>query len=325
MKEKLPSEGDIRQDGLSYCEKFERLPFPTGAFNPPQKDEYVKRLCNKKCMECPFFGWPMPGPAGRDGKDGRDGVDGQQGRDGINGTDGITPIIGDNGNWWIDIIDTGIPARGPEGQAGAAGPQGIQGATGDTGPQGQQGVQGVTGDTGPQGQQGVQGATGDTGPQGIQGIQGPPGTFDASLIYAWKSDTQTLSPAPTTGVRGDAVAFTNSTTHGTALSLTSPTEIGILESGIYSIRWEVNKSGYDSAFALFLHMDDGMGPNMLPGSNYGALSHDEKYSGQVITDLIEGGTITLNRIDTLYPLKILNHISDGMPTIGASITIIKVV
>lgn len=44
---------------------------------------------------------------GLDGKDGSDGEDGKDGRDGVNG---LTPFIGDNGNWWIGSIDTGVPA-----------------------------------------------------------------------------------------------------------------------------------------------------------------------------------------------------------------------
>lgn len=27
----------------------------------------------------------------------------------INGKDGITPHIGENGNWWIGDVDTGVP------------------------------------------------------------------------------------------------------------------------------------------------------------------------------------------------------------------------
>lgn len=33
----------------------------------------------------------------------------------IRGKDGITPHIGENGNWWIGEVDTGIPAIYPSG------------------------------------------------------------------------------------------------------------------------------------------------------------------------------------------------------------------
>lgn len=44
------------------------------------------------------------------GEDGRDGRPGQNGVNGTNGVDGISPHIGDNGNWWIGSIDTGVSA-----------------------------------------------------------------------------------------------------------------------------------------------------------------------------------------------------------------------
>jgi hypothetical protein len=38
------------------------------------------------------------------------GKDGANGKDGENGKDGLTPFIGENGNWWIGEIDTGVKA-----------------------------------------------------------------------------------------------------------------------------------------------------------------------------------------------------------------------
>ena len=337
------------------CDKFAKLPFPTSAFSPLQKDEYIKRMCDKKCRECPFFNWPMPCTPCRNGRDGRDG------------TDGVTPTIGENGNWWIGEIDTRVPAQGRDGASGppgaqgpqgiqgvpgadgAPGPQGIQGVPGADGTQGLQGIQGAPGADGAQGPQGIQGAPGADGAQGAQGIQGAPGadgaqgaqgiqgiqgetgpqgpqgpagTFNASSLFVWKSDQQTLAPAASAGDIGDAVEFTDSVVGGTDLSFTSPTEINILQSGYYSIRWEIYKSGYDSAFGLFFDLGDGA--TLVPGSNYGALSHDERYSGQAIAVLTEGGTLTLNCISTIYPQEIQNEISDDVLVTGASIVIIKI-
>ena len=90
----------------------------------------------------------------------------------VNGKDGSVVKIGANGNWFIDNVDTGKPARGEKGETGATGPQGPQGETGATGPQG---PQGETGATGPQGPQGETGATGPQGPQGETGATGPQG------------------------------------------------------------------------------------------------------------------------------------------------------
>jgi len=41
--------------------------------------------------------------------------------------------IGPNGNWWINGVDTNIPARGPEGPEGPQGPQGERGPPGSAG------------------------------------------------------------------------------------------------------------------------------------------------------------------------------------------------
>lgn len=43
---------------------------------------------------------------------------------GADGEDGATPEIGENGNWWIDGEDTGIPAKGQDGQDGQPGANG---------------------------------------------------------------------------------------------------------------------------------------------------------------------------------------------------------
>ena len=42
-----------------------------------------------------------------------------QGKDGQDGQDGATPVIGENGNWWIGGVDTGVPAYGKDGEDGA--------------------------------------------------------------------------------------------------------------------------------------------------------------------------------------------------------------
>lgn len=55
---------------------------------------------------------------------------GENGKDGVDGKDGATPVIGDNGNWFIDGVDTGKPSRG---EAGSPGADGSPGARGDDG------------------------------------------------------------------------------------------------------------------------------------------------------------------------------------------------
>jgi hypothetical protein len=142
-------------------------------------------------------------------------------------------------------------------------------------------------------------------------------------MYAWNSEQQSLDPAPTPGGQGPAVQFRDSTVVGSALSFTSLTEINILESGYYTIKWTVYKTSYDSAFALFFD-SDGTGSAMLPGSNHGSMAEDAVNQGQAVVFLTAGGTLTLNRIDDLHTLTILNQISGDTSVTGASIVIVKI-
>lgn len=54
----------------------------------------------------------------------------------LTGPSGASPYIGENGNWFVGELDTGVQARGA---------QGAQGAQGEQGPKGEQGPQGDTG------------------------------------------------------------------------------------------------------------------------------------------------------------------------------------
>lgn len=62
---------------------------------------------------------------GAKGEQGIQGIQGEQGVQGIQGPagkDGKTPVVGDNGNWYIDGMDTGKPSRGATGPQGTPGP-----------------------------------------------------------------------------------------------------------------------------------------------------------------------------------------------------------
>ena len=78
----------------------------------------------------------------------------------LTGPSGASPYIGENGNWFVGKLDTGVQAQGAQGPKGEQGPQGAQGPNGEQGPQG---VQGPKGEQGPQGDTGATGAKGDTG------------------------------------------------------------------------------------------------------------------------------------------------------------------
>ena len=89
----------------------------------------------------------------------------------LTGPSGASPYIGENGNWFVGELDTGVQAQGAQGPKGEQGPQGDMGATGA------KGEQGPKGDTGacvynlldnsdfahPIAQAGVNGAHGATG------------------------------------------------------------------------------------------------------------------------------------------------------------------
>ena len=84
---------------------------------------------------------------GSDGVDGKDGINGSDGKDGINGSngkdgvDGKTPEIkiGENGNWFIDGVDTNVKAQGEKGDKGDAGEKGSDGKDGLNGSDGKDG------------------------------------------------------------------------------------------------------------------------------------------------------------------------------------------
>ena len=68
-----------------------------------------------------------------------DGVDtganakGEDGAAGSDGADGLTPYIGENGNWWIGENDTGVKAEGKDGAAGSDGADGLTPYIGENG------------------------------------------------------------------------------------------------------------------------------------------------------------------------------------------------
>ncbi len=58
----------------------------------------------------------------------------------LTGPSGASPYIGENGNWFVGELDTGVQAQGAQGPKGEQGPQGAQGPKGEQGPQGDTGA-----------------------------------------------------------------------------------------------------------------------------------------------------------------------------------------
>lgn len=138
----------------------------------------------------------------------------------LTGPSGASPYIGENGNWFVGELDTGVQAQGAQGPKGEQGPQGAQGPKGEQGPQG---VQGPKGEQGPQGDTGATGAKGDTGacvynlldnsdfvhPINQRGET----SKQASWVYwidRWLSDTEkTVAQLTSSGIRLPATAEKN--------------------------------------------------------------------------------------------------------------------
>ena len=99
---------------------------------------------------------------------------------GADGENGVTPNIGDNGNWWIGNVDTGIPAQGKDGQDGQDGemPDITIGLNGNWWINGE--------DTGVQ----AQGKDGQDGQDGNDGNDGQPGANGQSAYELWVEEVE---------------------------------------------------------------------------------------------------------------------------------------
>ena len=93
----------------------------------------------------------IKGPQGPAGEDGAPGAKGDPGDSGVyygssqpadgskvwidpsGEADEVLPEIGGNGNWWVNGVDTGTQAQGPQGAKGDKGDKGDTGATGADG------------------------------------------------------------------------------------------------------------------------------------------------------------------------------------------------
>lgn len=105
-------------------------------FERKTRDIYESGLREGSIQDQTYEQW-LESIKGKDGQDGHtpvirigengnwfiDGVDtgvNAQGNQGNPGEDGLTPYIGENGNWWIGTQDTGVKAEGIQGQPGVS-------------------------------------------------------------------------------------------------------------------------------------------------------------------------------------------------------------
>ncbi|MGO4108192.1 collagen-like protein [Paenibacillus sp. YAF4_2] len=121
-----------------------------------KKKRHPRLIKKNVCIKCP----PLNGQQLLSGLAEAIAEAGPQGLAGALGPQGLTGLVG------------AIGALGPEGLAGALGPQGAAGLVGAIGSLGSQGIAGALG---PQGLAGLVGAIGSLGPEGLAGALGPQG------------------------------------------------------------------------------------------------------------------------------------------------------
>ncbi|RAV22608.1 collagen-like protein [Paenibacillus contaminans] len=150
-----------------------------------------------------------------------------------------------------------------------------------------------------------------------QGPPGPPGMSGiASAAYVSSTVEQNIA-------QGESVRFNHSVIQGSAFSFTSATSLNILETGVYSISWELFPDTTANVFGLFF---DPAGPDpaaLVPFSNYGTSNGTRPYQGQVLANLSAGGTLSLTKLDATGNV-VLNTTISGTEIQNASILILKV-
>ena len=248
-------------------------------------------------------------------------IEGPPGPKGDTGTPGATPNIGPNGNWYLQGIDTGVPARGPQGPAGQNGQPGLDGQPGQPGATPHIGPNGnwylndtdtgvpATGPQGPAGTSPHIGPNGNwfinnvdtgvpaTGPQGEPGQDGDGGTgggqrgLQAELINS-------------EGLRlyhDDAVPFNN------VLLNTPPSQFSydpstgtftINQPGIYNIDWWL---GVINAWIPDPHyVEVGLRIN-------GVVQHIVTQTGTVFANISGHDLINITTVPTQIQLVVLNQ------------------
>lgn len=131
-----------------------------------------------------------------------------------------SPIIGENGNWYIGNDDTCVKAVGIDGKDGEMGPEGPQGLKGEQGEVGPEGAKGDQGEMGPQGLKGEQGEIGPEGAKGEQGEVGPQGPKGETGSQGPKGDTGATGPQGPIGATPPLAANLTTTATGKALDAT---------------------------------------------------------------------------------------------------------
>ncbi|MGB1040545.1 MAG: tail fiber domain-containing protein [Flavobacteriales bacterium] len=170
----------------------------------------------------------LAGPKGDSGARGPQGIAGSTGVNGktiYNGPTNPSSFLGDTGDFYLNTFTyefygpktalgwgTATNLKGPKGDSGMQGPQGIagpigtQGPKGDTGTTGPQGIAGTVGPQGPKGDtglQGTQGPQGIAGPKGDSGARGPQGIAGSAGVNGKTIHNGLGTPTSILGDTGD--------------------------------------------------------------------------------------------------------------------------
>lgn len=150
----------------------------------------------------------IQGGAGVNGKDGNQGIQGEPGKDGHSPT--IT--IGENGNWFIDGVDTNISSKGNQGNEGNSGKDGTSVLNGTGVPSNELGKEGdsyvdldtwdyYTKSSGERNKQGnIKGGQGEPGQTGNDGANGQTPTIGANGNWRIGNKDTGVSAIPITYV-----------------------------------------------------------------------------------------------------------------------------
>ena len=230
---------------------------------------------------------------------------------------GSTPIIGVNGNWFINGIDTGLPSRGIQGVAGPQGPAGATGPIGATGPQGPQGIQGIQGEPGPTGATGPQGPVGATGSQGIQGEVGPQGPAGVVANFADFYALMPVDNATPVGV-GEDVAFPqNGPTSNSTITRLTDNSFSLSEVGTYLVMFQVSVS---EPGQLVLTLNDEEIPYSVVGRETGTSQIVETI---LITTTVATSTLTVRNPAANATALTITPNAGGNESVSAHLVIVQ--
>jgi hypothetical protein len=204
-------------------------------------------------------------------------------------------------------------AQGTIGAYGSIGEKGVTGVTGNTGLTGATGIC-YKGRQGPQGSIGNQGgSTGDAGPAGPEGDSGSESSINRNFTFTTDSDS-------------DAYYNSSGYTDLTGLAIPPLTTNNVtLQSGLYSINWEIVEGWSDNQNKFYVRLKSGS--SYLYPEVFNSTSPCVLYSGNTQINGIGNDIITIPT--GIYSIELMQSTNSGTilipsKTIKFSITFVKI-